>query len=172
MYYPDLEKVNIHFKKRAITTTMAAFPTIGSVFRKKNNRQYTIYINHKVNKRNAPLIRDIPFEAKVGVIGHELGHIVDYQSKNIITIIANGIAYPISRKFRRNLEYKVDTITVKSGLGYGLYSFRLFIETEADLSDRYKRFKENIYMSSEEIVQLIDYLNDLDTENNIQPLRH
>jgi hypothetical protein len=172
MYYPDLEKVNIHFKKRAITTTMAAFPTIGSVFRKKSNRQYTIYINHKANKRKAPLIRNIPFEAKVGVIGHELGHIVDYQSKNIITIIANGIAYPISRKFRRNLEYKVDTITVKSGLGYGLYSFRLFIETEADLSDRYKRFKENIYMSSEEIVQLIDYLNDLDTENNIQPLRH
>jgi hypothetical protein len=164
MHYPELEKVRIHFKKRAITTTMAAFPTVGSIFRKKENRRYTIYINHKVNKRKAPLLDDVSFDAKVGVLGHELAHIVDYESKSILSILGNGIAYPISRNFRRNLEYKVDTTTIMSGLGEGLYAFRLFIETEAELTERYKRFKDNIYMSSAEIMQMIDYLSNRSKE--------
>jgi hypothetical protein len=161
MFYPSLEQVNIKFKKRAITTSMAALPSAGSIFRKKKNRQYTIIINYKENKRKAPLIKDVPFQARVGVLGHELGHIVDYQSKSFIRIIANGIAYSINNNFRRNLEYKIDKIAINKGLGDGLYAFRLFIETEAETTNRYKKFKDRIYMSSAEIAQMIENLDNI-----------
>lgn len=165
MYFPDLERTHINFKKRSLTTTMAALPTVGSIFRKRENRRYSILINYKKNKRKAPLIENVPFEARVGVLGHELGHIVDYNRKSFIRIIGNGIAYSVSNGFRRNLEHKIDQITINRGLGEGLYAFRLYIEEEAKTTERYRRFKENIYLSSSEIVKMIESLNDLAVEN-------
>lgn len=161
MYFPNLEKTHINFKKRSLTTTMAALPTVGSILRKRENRRYSILINHKKNRRKAPLLENVPFEARVGVMGHELGHIVDYNQKSFIRIIGNGIAYSVSNRFRRNLEHKIDRITVNRGLGDGLYAFRLYIENEAKTTERYRRFKDNIYLSSSDIAKMIENLDEL-----------
>jgi len=161
MYYPSLEEIHINFKARNISTTMAAMPTVGSVFRKRENRRYSILINETKNRRKAPLLKNVPFEARVGVIGHELAHIVDYNRKSFIQIIGNGVGYVFSNSFKRNLEHKIDRITISKGLGEGLYAFRLFVEEEANTTERYRKFKDNIYLSSTEIAQLIETVANL-----------
>jgi hypothetical protein len=161
LFYPDLREANINFKRRAITTTMAALPRASGIFRTRENRRYSIIINHKKNKRKAPLLRNIPFEARVGVMGHELGHIVDYNRKSFVQIIGSGIAYLVSNGFKRNLEHKIDRIAINRGLGHELYAFRLYIEEEAKTTERYRKFKENIYLSSSDIDKIIKSLDDL-----------
>ncbi len=165
LYYPDLKETHINIKKRALTTTMAALPKAGGIFRSRENRRYSIIINHKKNKRKAPLLKNVPFEARVGVMGHELGHIVDYNRKSFVQIIGNGIAYFVSNGFRRNLEHKIDRITVNRGLGQELYTFRLYIEEEAKTTERYRKFKENIYLSSSDIAKMIESFDDLANED-------
>ncbi len=165
MYYPNLEDTRINFKKRSLTTTMAALPTVGSIFRRSENRRYSILINQTKNKRKAPLLRDIPFEARVGVIGHELAHIVDYNRKSGVRLVGNGIAYSVSNSFKRNLENKIDRITINKGLGEGLYAFRLFVEQEANTTDRYRRFKNKIYLTSADIESLVESINQLAIED-------
>ena len=165
MYYPNLEDTRIDFKKRSLTTTMAALPTVRSIFRSPENRRYSIIINHKKNKRKAPLLKDVPFEARVGVIGHELAHIVDYNRKSGIRLVGNGIAYSVSNSFKRNLEHRIDRITVNKGLGEGLFAFRLFVEQEANTTDRYRRFKDKIYLSSADIESLVESINKLAIED-------
>ncbi|MDD2196318.1 MAG: hypothetical protein PHW91_03960 [Bacteroidales bacterium] len=128
------------------------------------NRRYIILINSRQNKLKAPLLRDIPFEARVGIIGHELAHIVDYNRKSFIQIIGNGIAYITSNKFKRNLEHKIDRIAINKGLGEGLYQFRLFVEEEANTTEKYRRFKDNIYLSSTDISNLVKSINNLAIE--------
>ena len=165
MYYPALDNAHIVFKERKLATTMAARPKASSIFKKKKNRKYIILINSSQNKLKAPLLSDVPFEARVGVIGHELAHIVDYKRKSFIQIIGNGIAYVISNTFKRNLEHKIDKIAIKKGLGKGLHQFRLFVEEDANTTDQYRRFKDNIYLSSADIEKLVKSRNNLAIED-------
>lgn len=165
MYYPELEQAHINFKNRSISTTMAALPTAWSIFRKRENRRYSIIINQKRNQNKAPLLNEIPYLARVGVIGHELAHIVDYRNKNSIQIVGNGIAYGLSINFRRNLEYKIDRMTINRGLGDGLLAFRQYVEDESLTTERYRRFKEYVYMTSAEITQMIESLDALAIED-------
>ncbi len=159
MSYPDLKSTHIKFRRTPISTTMAARPTIGSIFRLRDNRRYVIAINDTRNRRKAPLLKNAPFTARVGVIGHELGHIVDYRNKSFITIVGNGAAYVVSKKFKRNLEYKIDSIAIRRGLGEELLSFRHFVENDAKTTRQYRAFKKDIYMSSSEITQIIKKIN-------------
>ena len=165
MYYPTLNDTRIAFKERKIATTMAARPKVSSIFKKAEDRKYIILINARQNRLKAPLLSNVPFEARVGVIGHELAHIVDYKRKSFIRIIGNGIAYVVSNSFKRNLEHKIDRIAINKGLGEGLYQFRLFVEEEANTTDKYKRFKDNIYLSSADISNLVKSINNLAIDN-------
>ncbi|MFP4556248.1 MAG: hypothetical protein ACLFNU_05190 [Bacteroidales bacterium] len=159
MHYPGLKSTRIKFKRTPISTTMAARPTIWSIFRLRSKRKYVIAINDEKNRRLAPLLKNTPFKARVGVIGHELGHIVDYNNKSSITIVGNGAAYLFSKRFKRNLEYKIDSITITRNLGEGLLAFRKFIEEEAKTTRQYRAFKKDIYMSSSEIAQMVIEVN-------------
>lgn len=167
MYYPDLEDTRIKFKTRRITTTMAARPTLGSFFKKKQKRNYIISINNRNNKRKAPLLNDVPFNGQVGIIGHELAHIVDYSDKSAVRVIAMGVGYGFSNDFRKGLEYKIDRMAINRGLGDGLYTFRLYVEEDAKTTERYRIYKEYIYMTSNEIANLIKSIDDLATSETI-----
>lgn len=155
-YFPDLKDVCIRFRKRAIGTTMAALPSPGSFFAQRGNRCYLVLINMKQNEQKAPLIKEAPFGARVGVIAHELGHIVDYESKSMLRILGNGIAYAFSSRFRYNLEQRIDSIAIARGAGMELKEFRLFVEEHPDVTPRYLRFKRRYYMTSDEIATILN----------------
>jgi hypothetical protein len=156
MYYPDLKTTNIQFRNSRITTSMAALPNGGNIFRAHKNRKYTILINNRVNSNRAPLISEVPFTARVGIIGHELAHIVDYKTKSNYRLMFEGLAYYFNTGFKRKLEHKVDRIAIYRGLGEGIIAFRIYIDNESNATEKYKLFKQKIYLSSTDIEGIIN----------------
>ena len=52
-------------------------------------------------------------------------------------------------------------MAINRGLGDGLYSFRLYVEEDAKTTQKYRNYKEYIYLTSTEIAQLIKSIDDL-----------
>ena len=157
-YFPELKCKEINFKERKIKTTLNARPTIGSlIFTKRNNRTYVIRINtHKSDSIIS--LNDIPFEAKIGLFAHEFSHFLDYQSRSIFGIIARGLSYS-SKKSKAKFEKEIDLQTIKKGLGWQLYDWSNYVQTESCATYKYKKFKLNTYMTPLEILNVIQQLS-------------
>ncbi len=98
-YYPMLQdtKIEFRFKENIKKSTMQARPRFGSFFRSRKNREYVILISEKFKISSEEFrTRDIPSDIFVGWIGHELGHILDYQNRDKLNLIWFGLKYLFS----------------------------------------------------------------------------
>ncbi len=150
-YYPELKNVKIKFKYSREVTTLAARP---HPFYLLSERKYLVLINNKKNFQGIRL-EEAPFNAQIGVIGHELAHIVDYDNYNFWGIL--GIYFRFSDTKRKPLfEKEIDKATIERGLGWQLYDWAAFsMYEENSASKNYVKFKRNNYMQPDEIKQLI-----------------
>ena len=155
-YFPELRYTHIEFRYSHERTTMAARPVPMSVFRRTT--RYRIFINSNYNFEGI-ILRDIPFNAKVGLIAHELEHIADYERKNFFGII--GIAFRWMDPVRRVLfEKEIDRALVLRGLGWQLYDWATYSMFESErATEAYRQFKRDNYKNPEEIRQLIYFLS-------------
>lgn len=152
-YFPELSNSRIRLKYKKIRTTMNVRPTIGSlIFNGRENRKYIIRINSSTND-SVITLNELSSDAQIGVIGHELSHIVDYRMKNIWGVIARGFSY-ISKRRKANFEKEIDRIAIKHGLGCELYEWSNYVLHGSDASFKYKLFKSNTYLKPEEIRDL------------------
>jgi hypothetical protein len=147
----------IIFKERKIKTTLNARPTIGSLlFSKKSNRTYVIRINSNKSDSIISLI-NVPFNAKIGLFAHEFSHFSDYQSRSLFGVIARGISYS-SKKTKVKFEKEIDLSTINRGLGWQLYDWSNYIQTQSNATHKYKQIKLFTYMSPFEILKIIEPL--------------
>ena len=100
------------------------------------------------------MVDELPFDAQIGVIGHEYGHIIDYMSKNFFMVCYTGIGY-MFKSYRSKLENKVDNITISHGLGWQIYHFTAYIQLKSDASDEYKKYKKENYYSKNDLKRQI-----------------
>ncbi|WP_372774873.1 hypothetical protein [Mangrovibacterium sp.] len=153
-YYPELKGKKLRFKFKNQKTTMSCIPRWDFIFRKKENRTYLIRIDKKLRNGKGILLEDVPFNAQVGVIGHELGHVVDYESKTAFGVIGTGFGY-LFPKYRRELEHFVDEISIYHGLGHQLASFSDYVFHQSQASEKYLRYKRKYYFQPEQIQSLM-----------------
>jgi hypothetical protein len=150
-YYPELSATKIHFKSAKTGTTMNARPTFGSLlFRSKHKRKYVIRMNNQ-EKDSIIVLKNVPFDAKVGVIGHELAHIVDYSNRSFWGVMARGLSYASKAK-KAAFEKEIDLLTIQHGLGRELYSWSNYVLNESTASTKYKSFKAATYLTPKEIL--------------------
>lgn len=152
-YYPELSNVNIEFVYKNIATTMAARPTVSVLYRRKKNRTYRIFINTNSNIKGI-LLHEVPFNAQIGIVSHELAHIYDYENKNLLSLIKTGIGY-FSKKFRSKLEKETDLEAVKRGFGWQVYAFSDFLNNKSKVSSIYIDSKKDIYYSPKDVLMLL-----------------
>ncbi|RKD92713.1 hypothetical protein [Mangrovibacterium diazotrophicum] len=153
-YYPELQGRKIKFKYKDQKTTMSCIPRWDFIFHKKANRTYVVRIDKALKGNEGVLLGDVPFDAQVGVIGHELGHIIDYESKGTFGVIGTGFRYLFS-SYRRKLENHVDEITIDRGLGNQLADFADYVFHESQASPKYLKYKRKFYYQPEEIHSLM-----------------
>lgn len=153
--YPELAEAEIEFVTKSIKTTMAARPKMNLLFKKRNKREYRIFINNDRSRLEGVLLEDVPFDAQVGVIAHELAHILDYSQKSVFRIIGNGIGY-ISKDFRSDFEKKTDQLTIERGFGWQVHHFCQYLHSSPDVPKSYKNYKKSVYYSPEEIISILD----------------
>jgi len=87
-FYPELENTHITFRFRKRTTPLSSRPRLFSLLKRKKNRKYVITISTKTTSRLALILFvNLPYNAQIGVLGHEIGHIVEYNQKKNLQII-------------------------------------------------------------------------------------
>jgi len=154
-YYPELDSSRIFFKEKKIGTTLNTRPTVFSlIFRKKENRKYVIRINN-TQKKEKIVLNELPFNASVGLLGHEYAHIMDYRSRRFFGVVKRAFSY-LSKKSKSKFEKEIDIYTIERGLGWQLYDLSNFILNKSDATDKYKKFKKRTYLTPEDIKVMID----------------
>ncbi len=164
-YYPELDNVAITFKfKEDIKkSTMQAQPVFSSFFKKRDQRSYVILISKKVKIADtAYKIEDMPNDVMIGWLGHELGHIMDYQNKTNLELIWFGITYLLSDNHIKAAERAADTFAVSHGMADYILKTKDFILNNADIDETYKRRIIKYYLSPEEIMEIVKQQSETD----------
>ncbi len=132
-FYPELSNVKIIFRIKKRKTPLTSRPRILSVFRRKKNRCYVITISSETTEQLSPILFDrLPYNAQIGVLGHELGHITEYNSKNTFQII--GLSFSIlNSKFVDKFEWNTDKIAIDHGLGYQLLDWSSYVRNTLNI---------------------------------------
>ena len=149
-FYPELKNVNIEFREAEIGTTLAARPMVTSFFNTDYERKYEVIFNN-ANDCEVPF-SDLPEEGQVGILGHELAHILDYETKSFGQLLVTGCFY-INAHSIRNYERGIDRVTVDRGLGEKLHDAYQYILEESQASLKYKNFKKFTYLEPYEIME-------------------
>ncbi|MEP7164384.1 MAG: hypothetical protein ABI741_06815 [Ferruginibacter sp.] len=124
-FFPELANIKIEFRIKHVLTPLSSRPAWTSIFLDKRSRKYVITISDKTIKQLSPILfRSLDFDAQVGVIGHEISHVVDFNNKNMPGILRVGFGN-LSSKFLDKFEYGTDSICIAHGLGYQLLAWSI-----------------------------------------------
>jgi hypothetical protein len=149
--YPELDQSNITFVYKNIPTSGAARPAFFSWLKKYPKRSYKILLNSKCSHNKPNCYSQLSDTLKKGLLSHELCHIVDYNQLSTSELIAFGIKYIFSPKYKSVTEHKIDSMAIMHGYGIELYKFTSFILNHPNTKKSYKRKKIKFYMSPSEI---------------------
>jgi hypothetical protein len=168
-YYPELQDTPIDFVFDPNThkSIMLSQPVVASFFRGQKNRTYVIKINPRfVMVHSSIPIQNVPNDVLIGWLGHELGHVMDYHNRNNFNVILFGLKYVTSDKYLMQAERNADTYAINHGLGEYIIKTKNFILNNADLPDAYKARIKRLYLSPQQIVNLIRKLKKHDEHHN------
>ncbi|QHT69769.1 hypothetical protein GXP67_25545 [Rhodocytophaga rosea] len=122
-HYPELKEIPIHYYQEEAFLPLASRPEPFRMLYSKQNWQYNVIISTKSIEAMEPiLVKNLPFEAQVGIIGHELAHTSYYLDKSVWQMILIGLNY-IFPDFRADFEKNTDRRTIAHGLGWQLLSY-------------------------------------------------
>lgn len=125
-YYPELIDQDIEFILKKAKTPLTSRPTFRSLFKSKDNRIYRITISTESVEWLQPILfNNLPFNAQVGVLGHEIAHITEYKSKNFWQLLRIGIGM-LSKKFTNSFEFNTDKRCIEHGLAYQLKDWSIY----------------------------------------------
>lgn len=154
-YFPELADTRIKFISTRIKTTLNARPTVTSlIFRSKTKRKYVIRINNQF-KDSVIYFNEVPFNAKIGLIGHEFSHLKDYNQRSFRKVLMKLIAY-CNKQSKANFEKEIDLATVQIGLGWQLHDWAKYVLEYSEANVKYKAFKQSIYLTPLDIAEAID----------------
>lgn len=158
-YFPQLDDIHIEFKikENIKKSTMQARPTFDSFFKSKKDRKFLILISKKfkISGREFSTL-DIPDDIFIGWIGHELGHIMDYQNRSKLNLIWFGLKYLFSDNHIVEAERAADGFAVKHKMEDYILKTKNFILNHAEISEVYKNRMKRYYLSPEEIMVLVE----------------
>lgn len=126
-HFPELKNVHIVFRLKKAYAPLVTKPNFAGVFKRKDHRTYIITIsNQTIDTLTRLLFKNLTFEEQVGVIGHELSHVVDFNSKNFPQTVANGFGH-LSKKYIDRMEFNTDRICIIHGLGKYLEAYSMHV---------------------------------------------
>lgn len=128
-YFPELTSTNIEFRFKHTNTSFSTQPSITSTLLRSGRRKYIITISDSSEKILVPVqLKNLPYNAQIGIIGHELSHVADFDSKKFFGLIRIASGH-LSQKYLDRFERRTDSLCIAHGLGYQLLAWSTFIRT-------------------------------------------
>lgn len=162
-FYPELENTTISFifKTNIKTSVMQAQPVPMTLLRRRKNRRYRINISEYFKLINTQIpIQQIPDDVMIGWIGHELGHILDYEGRSNAGMVSFGYRYYFHSSFVKHAEMVADSLAVERGMGNYIVATKRFILDHAELPQAYKNKIARLYLSPDVIVEQVRKLEE------------
>ena len=157
--YPELKDLNIEFVIQDYGAPMESSLESSSLFGPRSDRKYQILLHDGEDDFFDPiLLRNLPFDAQVGILAHELGHTVYYHNLNVLELAKWGLCYEWDNKFRAAHEQTTDLMPVYHGLGGQIYQYAYFVRKNPSCSAFYEQdkwFMDTFYMSDEELKEYL-----------------
>jgi hypothetical protein len=135
-YFPELRETKITFTLiKSNSGVIDTRPEWLSVFRNSKQRAYVIFIGDSSAKYSPPFkFRDSPVNGQVGIIGHELSHILYFSKRNTFGLLKTGIAH-VSTRYMDNFENRTDSVCIERGLGYQLIDWNIYLRKAFGMKD-------------------------------------
>lgn len=149
-YYPELKNTKIIFKFGSPLSTMVSRPKLKSLFRSGGEREYQVIIRKPGTSKNGLEWSELSFNAFVGWVAHELGHIVHYSHKTSAGVLCTGIKYAFPG-YRRRMERFTDNLVIQHDLGYALLEGTDYSINYSKAKTQYKKYLRKFYLSPTEI---------------------
>ncbi|MEO6452838.1 MAG: hypothetical protein ABIN97_02135 [Ginsengibacter sp.] len=128
-YFPELGDIKIEFRFKHTNTSFSTRPTLLSVLKSSNRRKYIVTISDSSQAILVPLqLKNLSYNAQIGVLGHELTHAADFTHKNFFGLLRVAFGN-LSNKYLNRFERYTDSLCIVHGLGYQLLAWSSFIRT-------------------------------------------
>lgn len=122
-FYPELKNTKIQFVTKNTLTPLSARPSFLSIFKKARKRKYKIIISKRSIQKLDPIIfKNLTFNSQIGVIGHELAHIADFNKMKLKHFIKLAFKH-FSKRSMDSFEFNTDKSCIEHGLGHQLLSW-------------------------------------------------
>lgn len=148
-FYPEFNEVEIEFKLDRELFPYSSRPNASSFLGGK--RAYTVRVaNSSIGPLEALLYPNVPLNALVGVLAHELAHVWFYETQTKSQLWQIAINY-LSPAFSKKWENLTDKIAIHKGAGSQILAWAEYTSTIFD-SDQAAKEDER-YMSVGSIIQ-------------------
>jgi hypothetical protein len=149
-HFPELRHIHIHVRAANIATTMTSRPHLRAFVSSRKNREYLITVDTLEEKHQGLFFR-LSDSARIGLIGHELAHILDYHHHHLPGVAGKGLEYLFHR---RNLEHRADRIAIHHGLKSFLQQYARASFNPEIAGIRYVLFKRKYYYNPDELASI------------------
>lgn len=161
-HFPELQDVKIRFILADVGIPLSSRPYWRSMFSSSKKRTYHVIIDkdregENESGRGALLLKNQPFNAQIGIIGHELSHTAYYLDRSFFGITKDALCQ-LSR-CRINFERNTDLRLIDHGLGWQRYDHSMFVRSRLNNSIADASTVEGgggAYMSPAEILKHIN----------------
>ncbi|MGO3690115.1 MAG: hypothetical protein ACTJF0_06625 [Psychroflexus halocasei] len=170
-FYPELKDtpITFKFKKDIKKSTMQAQPKFASLLKSRKNRSFIILISEKFHIEGEEFkVVDVDDDIMIGWIGHELGHVMDYRDRGKFDMFIFGLKYLFSSAHIKEVERAADTFAVEHGMYEYILATKNFILNNTSISPEYKTRIKKLYMSPEEIMELVNNLEPDEVEEKVK----
>lgn len=160
-FFPELAHTPIRFvlKQKIKGSVMQAQPLFYTLLLPRRYRRYQINISTSFPLINARMpITEVPEKVMIGWIGHELGHILDYEGRTNGGLVSFGYRYLLQSSFVQEAERIADTLAVARGLGHHIIATKRFILDHASIPQAYKDKIARLYLSPDVILEQVQKL--------------
>lgn len=125
-HYPRLRDTKIDFIIDDVSIPLSSRPHWSTLLRSAKNRTYQVIIDSElIGSRDVLLLKNQPFNAQIGILGHELAHTVYYLDRSFFGILRDALCQ--LSDCRIDFERATDRRLIDHGLGWQRFDHASFV---------------------------------------------
>jgi hypothetical protein len=126
-FFPELKDHRIDFQLRKGYAPLSSRPTYGGLFRSAKKRKYKVFISTGSGRMwDSIILKYAPFDAGVGVLGHELSHVLNFSQMSGLSLTWLGVSH-VSKNYMNRFEYLTDSLCIEQGMGEYLLAMSIYV---------------------------------------------